>query len=137
MPEITKPIAESNRFIVLEKYTKEWEAAEGYQTEADLERELIQDLRNQGYEFLPDVITQEAMLANVCAQLQTLNNVQFSESEWLRFVETYLDSPRIALPIKPVKSTMIISMILSLMMAIFKIFTCLIKRILPAIRFSS
>lgn len=91
MPEITKPIAESNRFIVLDKYTKEWEAAEGYQTEADLERELSQDLRNQGYEFLPKITTQQGMLVNVRAQLEALNNMQFAESEWLRFVETYLD----------------------------------------------
>ena len=33
------------------------------------------------------------MLANVREQLQALNNVQFSDGEWLRFVETYLDKP--------------------------------------------
>jgi type I restriction enzyme, R subunit len=33
------------------------------------------------------------MLANVCEQLQTLNNVQFTEGEWRRFVETFLDKP--------------------------------------------
>lgn len=93
MAEVTKPIAETNRFIVLDKYIRQWEAAEGYQSESDLERELIQDLQNQGYEFRQDITSQKAMLANVRVQLQTLNNVQFSESEWLRFVETYLDSP--------------------------------------------
>lgn len=91
MQEQTKPIAESNRFIVLDKYTKEWEVAEGYQSEADLERELIQDLVNQGYEFLSDLTTPEAMLANVRVQLQLLNNVEFSDGEWERFVLTYLD----------------------------------------------
>lgn len=45
-----KPIAESNNFIILDKYTKEWQANESYQTENDLEREFIQDLQNQGYE---------------------------------------------------------------------------------------
>lgn len=93
MQEQTKPIAESNRFIVLDKYTKEWEAAEGYQSEGDLERELIRDLTHQGYEFLPDITTADAMLANVRVQLQTINNVQFSEGEWARFKETYLDKP--------------------------------------------
>ena len=86
-------IAESNNFIVLDKYTKEWRVAEGYQSEGDLERELIQDLVNQGYEYLPDLKNPAAMLANVREQLQSLNNVQFSEGEWRRFVETYLDSP--------------------------------------------
>jgi type I restriction enzyme, R subunit len=91
--EQTKPIAESNRFIVLDKYTKEWEAAEGYQSESDLERELIQDLVNQGYDFREDIKTPDTMLANVREQLQTLNNMQFAESEWQRFVENYLDKP--------------------------------------------
>ena len=39
-----KPIAESNNFIILEKYKREWMVAESYQSEGDLERELIQDL---------------------------------------------------------------------------------------------
>ena len=87
------PIAESNNFIVLEKYSKEWKVAEGYQSEDSLERELIQDLVNQGYEYLPNLNSPEALLANVREQLQALNQVLFSESEWRRFVETYLDKP--------------------------------------------
>ena len=88
-----KTIAESKNFIVLDKYTKEWQVAESYQSEYDLEREFIEDLQNQGYEYLPDLTNPEAMLANVREQLQCLNNVQFSNGEWLRFVETYLDKP--------------------------------------------
>lgn len=88
-----KAIAESNSFIVLDKYNKEWSVAESYQSEGDLEREFIQDLKNQGYEFLQSVTTPEALLDNVRVQLQALNNVQFAEGEWLRFVETWLDKP--------------------------------------------
>jgi type I restriction enzyme, R subunit len=88
-----KTIAESKNFIVLEQYTQEWKVAESYQSESDLERELISDLRNQGYEYLPSLTEPDAMLANVRAQLQALNNVQFSNGEWLRFVESWLDKP--------------------------------------------
>ncbi|QHQ53740.1 MULTISPECIES: HsdR family type I site-specific deoxyribonuclease [Aeromonas] len=88
-----KTIAESNNFIVLDKYSPEWKVAEGYQSESDLERELIQDLVNQGYEFLPTLNTPQALLANVRGQLQALNSVQFAEGEWARFVETWLDKP--------------------------------------------
>ena len=88
-----KTIAESNSFIVLDKYTKEWHVAENYQSESDLENELIQDLANQGYEYLPALNNPDAMLANVRVQLQVLNDVQFTESEWQRFVETWLDNP--------------------------------------------
>lgn len=87
------PIAETNNFIVLDKYVKEWSVAESYQTEGELERELIQDLVNQGYEYLPGLNNPEAMLANIRTQLQVLNNVQFGKDEWARFVETYLDKP--------------------------------------------
>jgi len=88
-----KTIAETNNFIVLDKYTKIDQQGGGYQTESDLERELIQDLKNQGYEHLPNLTTPQAMLANVRVQLQTLNKVQFSEGEWSRFVEEFLDKP--------------------------------------------
>ncbi|EMN02669.1 type I restriction endonuclease subunit R [Leptospira noguchii] len=88
-----RPIAESNNFIVLDKYTREWQVSESYQSEADLERELVQDLINQGYEFLPGLNTPEKMLVNVRENLQSLNGMQFSEGEWIRFVETWLDRP--------------------------------------------
>lgn len=86
-------IAESNNFIILEQYSKQSRVKESYQSEYDLEGEFIQDLVNQGYQYLPSVSNPQAMLANVREQLQTLNNVQFSEGEWQRFVETFLDKP--------------------------------------------
>jgi len=91
-----KTIAESNNFIVLDKYDKHSilnEPASGYQSEAALEKEFIQDLINQGYENPKDLNTIEAMLANVRVQLQSLNNMEFSDAEWSRFVEEYLDKP--------------------------------------------
>lgn len=89
-------IAESNNFIVLddyEKYSMLNEPSVVYQTESSLEREFIQDLVNQGYEYLPDLNTPEALLANVRVQLQVLNDVVFTDSEWDRYVEEYLDKP--------------------------------------------
>ena len=88
-----KTIAESNNFIVLDKYTKHWQVNQTYQSEYDLEGEFIADLVNQGYEYLRDLNTHQKMLANVREQLQALNNVQFLASEWQRFVEEYLDKP--------------------------------------------
>ncbi len=88
-----KPIAESNHFIILDKYSKEWQVKETYQSEYDLEREFIEDLANQGYEYLSDLNTPKKMLVNVREQLQVLNKVQFADGEWLRFVEQYLDKP--------------------------------------------
>ena len=86
-------IAESSTFIVLNKYTPQWESANTYQTEDALERELIQDLVNQGYEFVPAINSPDKLLANVRVQLQALNNVQFTDAEWRRFVGDWLDKP--------------------------------------------
>ena len=95
MTEYT-PIAESKNFIVLDKYTKDSvvnEAATVYQSEAALEQELIQDLVNQGYERVTNLTTVGAMLANVRKQIQALNEMEFTDSEWARYVEEYLDKP--------------------------------------------
>ena len=88
-----KTIAELNNFIVLDKYTKIEQQNAGYQTEADLEQELIQDLKNQGYEHVPSITNPKAMVENVRVQLQLLNNMEFSDAEWKRFCEEYLDKP--------------------------------------------
>ena len=91
-----KPIAELNNFIILDKYEKQLvirESAVVYQTESSLEREFIKDLVNKGYEYLPRLTTPKEMLENIRVQLQILNNTQFSEGEWKRFCEEYLDKP--------------------------------------------
>lgn len=87
-------IAESQNFIVLDQYTHDSvlnESRPFYQSEAALENEFIQDLRNLGYEYLPSLKTPDELLSNVRIQIQTLNNVIFTDEEWGRFVEEYLD----------------------------------------------
>ncbi len=46
MIDYTKTIAESNNFIVLDRYTREFCVADTYQSEYGLESELITDLQN-------------------------------------------------------------------------------------------
>ena len=92
MTEQSKPIAESNHFIILDHYEK-IEQSGAYQTEADLERELVADLISQGYEHRPDLHTQEKLLANLRDKLQALNDIHFTDSEWQRFLLEYLDKP--------------------------------------------
>ena len=89
-------IAETSNFIVLDRYNKYSsmnESPAGFQSESALEREFIQDLINQGYENPTALTTLQAMLANVRVQLQALNNMVFTDAEWARFVEEYLDRP--------------------------------------------
>ncbi|MDM1398826.1 type I restriction endonuclease subunit R [Myroides odoratimimus] len=91
-----KTVAESNNFIVLEKYDKYSVVNEppiGYQSEADLERELIQDLVRLGYENPTYIKSLNDMLANARVQLQSLNSMVFTDKEWDRFIEEYLNKP--------------------------------------------
>ena len=89
-----KTIAESNNFIVLDQYNKFVEEPNaGYQTEGSLEREFIRDLQAQGYEYLQGLNNHDELIKNLRTQLQRLNNVVFSDAEWRRFLEEYLDKP--------------------------------------------
>jgi type I restriction enzyme, R subunit len=87
-------IAESKNFIVLDSYHKIPLANDpGYQTEAQLEQEFIRDLIDQGYENPTHLTSYKAMLDNARIQLQALNDMVFTDPEWSRFVEEYLDKP--------------------------------------------
>jgi type I restriction enzyme, R subunit len=71
-------IAESNNFIILDQYSKRSKVSESYQSEYDLEGEFIQDLIQQGYQYLPRVTNPQAA-SQRARELQTLNNVQFTD----------------------------------------------------------
>ena len=77
-------IAATNESTVVAEYIPEQRGAETYQSEADLERELIQNLRAQGYEYLT-VHGEAGLIANLRRQLEELNSYHFSDSEWDRF----------------------------------------------------
>ena len=73
-----KTIAELQNYIVLDNYVKSsivCEPPAGYQTEAALEYEFVDDLKNQGYEYVPEITSSDALLANARKQLQILNQV--------------------------------------------------------------
>lgn len=91
--EKTTPIAETASYIVLDKYEAQPKTAQGYQSEAALEREFIEDLCRQGYEYAQHIKDPEALQRNVRLQLEHLNGMQFTDAEWQRFCLEYLDSP--------------------------------------------
>ena len=77
-------IAESQEYTVVSEYDHVATPAESYQSEADLEKEFIRLLQEQGYDYLP--IHKEAdLISNLRAQLEKLNHYSFSDSEWERF----------------------------------------------------
>ena len=69
---------------VVTEYVKEDIPVYTYQSEADLEREFIQNLQNQGYEYL-NIHNEKELIVNLKDKLENLNNIIFSEKEWERF----------------------------------------------------
>lgn len=87
-------IAEMTGGIILAHYDKNNRVGGGsYQSEAELERELIANLVSQGYERVK-FTTSEELYANLKVQIEKLNDVSFSKSEWERFLTEYLDCPK-------------------------------------------
>jgi type I restriction enzyme R subunit len=83
-PRKYDPIALSGESTVVAEYVPDTKTETAYQSEADLERELIRLLQSQAYEYLP--ITSEAhIVANLRTQLEALNGITFSKTEWLQF----------------------------------------------------
>ena len=80
------PIAVSAESTVVAEYIPDAKAVAAYQSEADLEREFIQLLQSQAYEYLP-VTSEEQLVANLRTQLEALNHVTFTEGEWSDFFE--------------------------------------------------
>lgn len=87
-------IAEMTGGIILAHYDKNNRVnASSYQSEAELERNLIANLVSQGYER-KNFKTSDELYANLKIQIERLNNVSFTKSEWERFLTEYLDSPK-------------------------------------------
>lgn len=80
-------IAESQEYTVVSEYEHAVSTSEAYQSEADLEKEFIRLLGEQGYEYLP-IHTETDLISNLRTQLEKLNNYHFTDNEWEQFFNT-------------------------------------------------
>lgn len=80
-------IAESQEYTVVSEYEKAVQTSDAYQSEADLEKEFIHLLGEQGYEYLP-IHTEADLISNLRTQLEKLNSYHFTEKEWETFFNT-------------------------------------------------
>ena len=77
-------IAENENYTIVSDYQAISRKSDKYQTEAQLERELIKTLTEQGYEYLA-IHKEQDLVENLRVQLQRLNDYTFTDSEWKRF----------------------------------------------------
>ncbi|MGQ4507689.1 type I restriction endonuclease subunit R [Dermabacteraceae bacterium P13128] len=86
------PIAISDASTVLAEYEHEPSTAGTYQSEAQLEQELIAMLQQQAYEYT-QIRSGEELHANLRHQLEALNDVTFTDSEWDRLLRENISKP--------------------------------------------
>lgn len=77
-------IAESAEYTVVSEYEHAVSTSEAYQSEAELEKEFIRLLGEQGYEYLP-IHTEADLVSNLRTSLEKMNDYHFTDNEWEHF----------------------------------------------------
>ena len=80
-----KIIVEQEHSTVMAHYEVPEKPAGGYQSEAKLEREMIEQLKTQGYEYVY-LKNEGGLIKNLRHQIERLNDIILSESEWMRLL---------------------------------------------------
>lgn len=85
-------VVENVQSTVVAEYRAVYQVEPHYQSEADLERAFIAQLKSQAYEYV--AITSEAdLVANLRSQLEKLNSFAFTDSEWKHFFASEIANP--------------------------------------------
>lgn len=85
-------VAESTQSTVVAEYTPNGKRISDYQSEAELERAFIEQLKTQAYEYV--AITSEAdLVLNLRQQIEKLNNFNFTDGEWNNFFNSEISNP--------------------------------------------
>jgi len=79
-----EPIAITSENTVVAELDPKGHKAQAYESESELEAAFIELLKDQAYEYLP-ITDEAALVANLKIQIEKLNKVEFSETEWERF----------------------------------------------------
>lgn len=82
-------VASMNESTVVSEYIPESRRSDSYQSEAELEKELIHMLTEQGYEYL-QIHSEAELIENLRHKLEQLNDYDFTDSEWKRFFREHI-----------------------------------------------
>lgn len=79
-----KLLAQSTASTIAVEFTPSKRQNSSYQSEAQLEKELIATLQAQGYEYAP-ISDEKSLESNLRTKLEELNSTTLSDTEWRRF----------------------------------------------------
>lgn len=85
-------VAETTENTVITEYEPVPRRSDSYQSEAELEKEFIRLLTEQGYTYL-NIHKEADLIANLRERLEELNNIKFTDSEWEQFFTTAIANP--------------------------------------------
>ena len=85
-------VAETNENTVVTTYEPLPKRSEAYQSEAELEKEFIRMLGEQGYTYL-SIHTEADLVANLRQRLESLNNYHFTDKEWQQLFTGFIANP--------------------------------------------
>ncbi len=74
-------VVENPESTVVAEYKSPYKRVTAYQSEAELEKTLIEQLQKQAYDYLP-LKSEKDLIVNLRTQLERLNDYEFSDNEW-------------------------------------------------------
>lgn len=80
-------VAENPESTVVAEYQPHCRKETAFQSEADLEKAFIVQLKTQAYEYLP-ITSEVELIDNLRCQLEALNNYKFTNTEWEQFFKS-------------------------------------------------
>ena len=83
-------IPNNNQTVVFEYQRPNNKKPNNYQSEDQMEKRLIDQLINQGYQYLKDVKDEKTLIDNLKTQIEKLNDYQFSDNEWNQFFNKFI-----------------------------------------------
>lgn len=85
-------VAQTSENTVVTEYEPVRTLSDSYQSEAQLEKEFIRLLCEQGYEYL-SIHTEKDLVSNLRRKLGELNNYHFTDTEWEAFFNNAIANP--------------------------------------------
>lgn len=85
-------ISENPESTVVAEFEAGYRSAAQYQTEAEMEADFIHQLERQAYERV-NITSEDELKDNLRRQIERLNDIRFTDSEWRSFFTEHLGNP--------------------------------------------
>lgn len=92
MAELYQMVSENPESTVVAEFEPGYRSAAQYQSEAAMEKDFIDLLTRQAYDYLP-ITSEKELIDNLRRQIEKLNGIRFEDDEWQAFFHEHLGNP--------------------------------------------